>query len=189
MTYSLYKTLYMVFVDMENALDGVPRYVVWWALLRIGFEEWLVQLIQSMYDDARSRVRVGLQPEWRVKCESGCSPRLLPEPSTVHHGSWIPLPRFSHRMPMRKPVDELVIITELLEELILWKINREGKGLRVNMGKTKVLISGLGLDVLQNSRKDPFGVCFKGIGTNCIFCGDCSSLCPCPPEAWSQLQV
>ena len=41
--------------------------------------------------------------------------------------------------------------------------------------KTKVLLSGPGLDVLQKSGKDPCGVGLKGIGTNSIFCGGCSS--------------
>ena len=45
----------------------------------------------------------------------------------------------------------------------------EGKGLRVNMGKTTVLISGPGLDVLQKSGKYPCGVCLMGAGTNSIF--------------------
>ena len=43
------------------------------------------------------------------------------------------------------------------------------------MGKSKVLISGSGLNVLQKSGKDPFGVCLKGVSTNYIFCDGCSS--------------
>ena len=49
----------------------------------------------------------------------------------------------------------------------------KGKGLRVNIGKTKVVISGL--DMLQKSVKDPCGVCLKGVSTNSSFCGGCSS--------------
>ena len=51
----------------------------------------------------------------------------------------------------------------------------EGQGLRINMGKTKVLIAGVGLNVLQKSGKDPFGMCLKGIRTNSILCDGCSS--------------
>ena len=75
--------------------------------------------------------------------------------------------------------DDRVIVTESLEELqeklVLWKTNMEGRGLRVNTGKTKVLISGPGLDVLQKSGQDPCAVCLKGVGTNSIFCGGYSS--------------
>ena len=53
------KPLYMAFVDLENAFDRVPRDVIWWAMCKLGIDEWLVRLVQSMYKDVRSRVRVG----------------------------------------------------------------------------------------------------------------------------------
>ena len=51
----------------------------------------------------------------------------------------------------------------------------EGKGLRVNMGWTKVLISGPGRNVLLKSSKVSCDVCLKGVDVNFIFCGVCSS--------------
>ena len=53
------KPLYLAFVDLEKAFDRVPRQVIWWAMRKLGVEEWLVRLIQSMYANVRSRVRVG----------------------------------------------------------------------------------------------------------------------------------
>ena len=53
------KLLYMAFVDLEKAFDRVPRDVVLWAMRKLGINEWLVRLVQSMYKDLRSRVRVG----------------------------------------------------------------------------------------------------------------------------------
>ena len=51
--------------------------------------------------------------------------------------------------------DDLVIIAESLEEcvrrLLTWKEAMEKKGLRVNAGKTKIMICGTGLDLLQSS--------------------------------------
>ena len=48
--------------------------------------------------------------------------------------------------------DDLVIIAESLEEcvrrLLTWKEAMEEKGLRVNAGKTKIMIFGMGLDLL-----------------------------------------
>lgn len=41
------KRLYMAFVDLEKALDRVPRKVVWWALRKLGVEEWIVRLVQG----------------------------------------------------------------------------------------------------------------------------------------------
>ena len=50
----------------------------------------------------------------------------------------------------------------------------EKKGLRVNMGKTKIMESGINLDVLKKSGKYPCGVCLTGVGsTNAILCGGC----------------
>ena len=41
------------------------------------------------------------------------------------------------------------------------------------MGKTKIMVSGMDLDLLMRSGKDPCGVCQKGVGSNAIFCGGC----------------
>ena len=49
----------MAFVDLEKAFDRVPRKVIWWALRKLGVEEWIVRLVQGMYANVRSRVHVG----------------------------------------------------------------------------------------------------------------------------------
>ena len=54
-----------------------------------------------------------------------------------------------------------------------WKSAMEKKGLRVNMTKTKFLISGVGLDVLKDSGKFPCAVCRSGVGNNSIQCSRC----------------
>ena len=63
------KRLYMAFVDLEKAFDRVPRKVIWWALTKLGVEEWIVRLVQGMYANARSCVRVGegYSEEFEVK--------------------------------------------------------------------------------------------------------------------------
>ena len=55
------KPLYFAFVDLEKAFDCVPRDVLWWAMRSLGVEEWVVRAVQSMYANARSRVRVNGQ--------------------------------------------------------------------------------------------------------------------------------
>ena len=63
---------------------------------------------------------------------------------------------------------------ELLVKVKTWKTEMEKKGLRVNMGKTKVMESGINLDVLKKSGKYPCGVCLTGVGsTNGIICDGC----------------
>jgi len=68
----------MAFVDLEKDFDRVPREVLWWALRRLFVDEWLVTVIQSMYDRAATAIKVngGLSKEFPVKVE-------------VHQGSFL----------------------------------------------------------------------------------------------------
>ena len=37
------KNLYFAFIDLEKSFDQVSRDVLWWALKKLGVEEWLVK--------------------------------------------------------------------------------------------------------------------------------------------------
>ena len=172
------RRLYMAFVDLEKAFDRVPRKVIWWALRKLGVEEWIVRLVQGMYANARSCVRVGsgFSEEFAVKVG-------------VHQGSVlspllfiIVLEALSREFRAGVPwedlyADDLVIIADTLEEcvqrLLTWKGAMESKGLRVNSSKTKIMICGTGLDQLQDSGKYPCAVCRTGVGSNSIYCHGC----------------
>ena len=54
-----------------------------------------------------------------------------------------------------------------------WKEAMEEKGLRVNAGKTKIMICGTGLDLLQSSGQFPCAVYRTGEDSNSIFCKGC----------------
>ena len=49
----------MTFVDLGKAFDRVPQKVIWWALRKPGVDEWIVRLVQGVYDNVRSCVHVG----------------------------------------------------------------------------------------------------------------------------------
>ena len=53
-----------------------------------------------------------------------------------------------------------------------WKEAMEKKELR-NAGKTKIMICGTGLDLLQSSGEFPCAVCCTGVGSNSIFYNGC----------------
>ena len=59
----------MAFVDLEKAFYRVPQKVIWWALRKLGVDEWIVRLVQGMYSNAKSRVHVGegYSEEFEVK--------------------------------------------------------------------------------------------------------------------------
>ena len=174
------KRLYMAFIDLEKAFDRVPRKVIWWALRKLGVDEWIVRLVQGMYSNARSRVCIGEGYSEKFEVKVG-----------VHQGSVlstllfiIVLEALSCEFRCGVPwedlyADDLVIINvaESLEEcvrrLLTWKEAMGEKGLRVNAGKTKIMICGTRLDLLQSSGEFPCAVCHTGEGSNSIFCKGC----------------
>ena len=68
--------------------------------------------------------------------------------------------------------DDLAVMADSLEECIaklkVWKEGMEHKGLRVNMKKMKIMVLGLGLDLLCDS-----GASQSGVGVNSIQCSKC----------------
>ena len=115
-----------------------------------------MRLVQGMYTNAQSRVCVGkgFSQEFEVKVRfhqgSVLSPLLIIivlEALSCEFWAGVPWEDLY--------ADDLVIIADSLEEcvrrLLIWKEAMEKKGLRVNTGKTKVMIRGTGLDLLQSS--------------------------------------
>ncbi|MBJ5695539.1 hypothetical protein JGG83_23085, partial [Salmonella enterica subsp. enterica serovar Derby] len=54
-----------------------------------------------------------------------------------------------------------------------WKTSLETKGLRVNVGNTKVMVGGEGPRRVEEMGKWPCGVCRKGVGRNSLQCTNC----------------
>ena len=69
------KTPYMAFIDLERAFDCVRRHVIW-LLLRQFDVEWQVHLIQSVYENDRSKELVVCNPSAEFSVNVG-----------VHQGS------------------------------------------------------------------------------------------------------
>ena len=172
------KRLYLAFVDLEKAFDRVPRKVVEWALRKEGLDEWLVKAVMYTYFEAKTAVKVGsgLSEEFEVTVG-------------VHQGSVLsPLLFITVIQAITKIVssglpkellyaDDLVIMAETEEELdaklTLWKNAMEKKGLRVNVGKTKVMCSEHGKGKVNKSTNFPCGVCGLGVQLNSILCIKC----------------
>ena len=73
------KPLYMAFVYLEKkAFDCEHQDFIWLAMPTLGTDEWLVHLVQSMYKDVRSRVRVGNYILPVIWCLSWFSSGLCP---------------------------------------------------------------------------------------------------------------
>ena len=65
------KKLNMCFVDLEKAFVRVPRKALEWAFRKEGISEVLVRSVMSLYEGARTRVRVDseLSQEIEAKVE------------------------------------------------------------------------------------------------------------------------
>ena len=133
-----------------------------------------------MYCNAKSKVRVGSEYSDPIDVSVG-----------VHQGSVlspllfiIVMEALSQEFRTGCPwellyADDLVIVAETLEELKSqlkqWKNGLESKGLKVNVGKTKVMCSSPdAVKSVDKSVKFPCAVCFSGVGANSIQCTSCS---------------
>jgi len=73
--------------------------------------------------------------------------------------------------------DDLGVIAETEQDFIKrlneWRTNVENRGMRVNMNKTKVMISGERQKPVQKAAGWLCGVCDRGVGSNSIQCTSC----------------
>ena len=138
------KPLYLAFIDLKKAFDCVPRKVIWWAMRKLGVKEWAIQVVQGMYRDAQSRVRINGKYSEDFNVNVG-----------VHQGSVLSplsfiiiLEALSREFRTGVPwellyADDLALIPESLEECIAkfeaWKSGIESKGLHVNSKKVKFM--------------------------------------------------
>jgi len=141
------KKLYNVFVDLEKAFDRVPRKVIVWALRRKGIPEIMVEAVMALYVNSRTRVEAmtGISEEFIILVG-------------VHQGSilstlLIIIVMDELTIEIRKGVPwELMVVDDLalteeseLEVMAVfkeWKAELESKGLKVNMEKTKLMVTG-----------------------------------------------
>ena len=172
------KKLYHIFIDLEKAFDRVPRSAIEWALRRQLVPEKLVRLVMGLYEGARSSVAAAGGTSAPFEISVG-----------VHQGSALSPLLFNLVMEeaakeCRRGVpwdmlyaDDLVLTAETKEEVLeqfnRWKSAMESKGLKVNLGKTKILVSGKECDSVITSGEYPCGVCGRGVGANSILCSEC----------------
>ena len=73
--------------------------------------------------------------------------------------------------------DDLVIMAPTMEQLgrrvADWRASLLGKGLKLNVGKSKVMVGSNGGKIIVNSGKWPYGVCGKGVQVNSLQCTVC----------------
>ena len=173
------RKMYMCFVDMEKAFDRVPRKVMEWAMRKKDLSEVMVWTVMSLYDGAKTRVRVGSAYSEKFEVKVG-----------VHQGSVLSPLLFAIVVDVitenaRRGVanellyaDELVPMSKIMEDLKKrcwnWKDALESKGLKVSTRKTKFMVSALEGELFK-SKTDPCGVCGRRVMANSVLRTKCGS--------------
>ena len=142
---------------------------------KLKLDEWLVKIVQSMYKKVRSRVRVG------DEYSNSFDVRVVVHQDSVLSPLLFVIELEALSMEFRRGCpwkilypDGLMVNAQSMDELLVklrtWRSEMKKKRLRV---KTKLMVSGLNLDVLRKFSKYPCGVCQAGVGKNAIQCGGC----------------
>ena len=109
-----------------------------------------MRALMSLYEGAKTRVRVGLELSKEFEVKVG-----------MHQGFTLSPLVFAIVVEMRKR-----------EKFWKWKVSFESKGLKVNLGKTKVVVSGAESEK-SLSKVDPCGICGKRVMVNSVLCVKC----------------
>ena len=170
-----------VFVDLEKAFDRIPRKAIERALRRQFVPEYLVEQEIMLYVDSKSRIRLagGLSEKFTInvgvhQC-SGLNPLLfilvMDEATKECRGDEIWEMLYA---------DDLVLTAETREEaerkFLDWRRAMARRGMKVNVAKTKVMVTGKKAEVIRSGRY-PCAVCGKGVGLNSILCTVCGYWC------------
>ena len=175
------KRLYHIFVDLEKAFDKVPRAAIQWALRRQLVPERLINQVMSLYKHSASQVRFAGEVSGSFPVRVG-----------VHQGSSLSPLLFNIVMEeatksCRKGhpwellyADDLVLTAESRDMVVdmfkRWRSAMERRGLKVNLAKTKLMVTGKDSEIIQTGRY-PCGVCGSGVGVNSILCTVCDKWC------------
>jgi hypothetical protein len=138
------KDMYMIFIDLENAYDKVPRNVMWWALQKHKVLSKYITLIKDMYDNVVTSVQTSDGDTNDFSINIGLHQGLALSPylfalvvdevtRDIQDGiPWCML--FTNDVIL---VDESMMgVDQMLE---LWRRTLEAKGFRLSRSKTEYI--------------------------------------------------
>ena len=150
------------------------------ALRKLGVDEWLIRTVMAWYTEACTVVRtdVGLSESFEVNVGlhqgSVLSPLLFAAVMDVVSG------KARSGLPSELLyADDLVSMAPTMEQLgrrvADWRAILLGKGLKVNAGKSKVMVGSRDGKMVVNSENWPCGVCGKGAQAYFVQCTVCKN--------------
>ena len=146
-----------------------------------GIPEALVTAVMSLYKGARTKVKVGTHFSEELEVNVG-----------VHQGSVLSPPLFASVVDvvtyeiiegMLQEIlyaDDIVMIAASMadrqEKIYVWKRALESKGQKVNLMKTKVMVSKIWqVTVKPSSKNDPCGICGRKTMLNAVLYKSCGN--------------
>ena len=131
------------------------------------FDQWWVCMREQRQESEEFEVNVGMH-HWSV-----LSPFLFTVVIDV-------VTEFAREVALNELLyaDDVVLMSEIIKglrhEFIKWKESFESKGLKVNLWKTTVIVSGgITKDGMSKSIVDPCGVCSLRVKANSVLCLQC----------------
>ena len=154
----------ILFVDLEKLFDRVSRVVVRWAFVMALYTEVCAALVRTDAGLSESlEMKVGLH---QGSALSPLSLAIIMDIVFSEARSGLPSELLY--------VDDLVIMAPTLEQLGRWVAEWRAilfdKGLKVNAGKSKVMVGISGGKMIVNAGKSP---CGKGVQANSVQCTVC----------------
>ena len=170
------KELYMCFVNLVKAFDSVLMKVLEWAMRKIEMPEVLVISVMSLYEGAKTRVTVDLSCQINLKLKWGFTKDLCCHLFFLYWWKMLSLNLPEVVISELLYADDLVLVSETIQGLsdkfLKWKEVLENKCLKVNLGKTKVMVtSGIIQDGLFWTKVDPCRVFSLRVKANSVLCG------------------
>ena len=148
------KKSYMCFVDIEKAFDRLPRKVIEWAMRKKDLPEVIVRAVMNLYHGKKTKVRMVSELFKDFLIQVGVHQGFVLSPLI----SAIAVDEISENAKEKLMneilyADDLVSMSECMEKLkekflklkekfLKWKAAFESKGLKVNLKKTEVMVSG-----------------------------------------------
>src|SRR5437899_2975238 len=138
----------------------------------------MVNVIKSLYEGVKTAVKRNGEESESFEVKVGVHQGSVLSPILFNIVMQAIADNFKKGLPWELLyADDLILLAEsrleLEERLTEWMARLKEKGLRVNIGKTKVMNCKEGVGQVENSGKLPCGIYRKGVGVNSICCSSC----------------
>ena len=136
----------------------------------------IIRAMMSLYYGAKTKVRVGSQLSQEFCVQVGVHQGSVLSPLLFAIAVDVILENAREGSMNEILLDDFVLMSKSIENLkerfLKWKEAFESKRLKVNLKKTKVMVSGLTAKILK-SKADPCAKCGKRVMANLLMCTKC----------------